>query len=136
MKANKLKEIGFVVSRTGRKQTAFDLLRAKEFSVNDLKKIYPGISTTDKKLLNQIKTDALYSGYLKRQESDIKSFKKDEKLKIPKNTNFEEIGGLSNEAIEKLTKIKPETISQASRISGITPVAIVSILRHLKRLVA
>ena len=88
------------------------------------------------KLLNQIKIDALYSGYLKRQENDIKSFKKDERLKIPKNLNFEEIGGLSNEVIEKLTKIQPETISQASRISGITPVAIVSILRHLKRLVA
>ena len=124
------------VPRDGRKQTAFDLLKAKEFSLNDLEKIYPETSKIDKKLLNQIKIDALYSGYLKRQENDINSFKKDEKLKIPKNINFEEIGGLSNEAIEKLTKTKPETISQASRISGITPVAIVSILRHLKRLAA
>ena len=136
LKSNKLKEMGLVVPRDGRKQTAFDLLKAKEFSVNDLKKVFPEISIMDKKLLNQIKIDALYSGYLKRQENDIKSFKKDERLKIPKNLNFEEIGGLSNEVIEKLTKIQPETISQASRISGITPVAIVSILRHLKRLVA
>ena len=136
LKSNKLKEMGLVVPRDGRKQTAFDLLKAKEFSVNDLKKVFPEISIMDRKLLNQIKIDALYSGYLKRQENDIKSFKKDERLKIPKNLNFEEIGGLSNEVIEKLTKIQPETISQASRISGITPVAIVSILRHLKRLVA
>ena len=55
--ANKLKEIDFVFPRDGRKQTAFDLLRAKEFSVNDLKKIYPEISTMDKNLLNQIKID-------------------------------------------------------------------------------
>ena len=136
LKSNKLKEMGLVVPRDGRKQSAFDLLKAKEFSVNDLKKVFPEISIMDKKLLNQIKIDALYSGYLKRQENDIKSFKKDERLKIPRNLNFEEIGGLSNEVIEKLTKIQPETISQASRISGITPVAIVSILRHLKRLVA
>ena len=136
LKSNKLKEMGLVVPRDGRKQSAFDLLKAKEFSVNDLKKVFPEISIMDRKLLNQIKIDALYSGYLKRQENDIKSFKKDERLKIPKNLNFEEIGGLSNEVIEKLTKIQPETISQASRISGITPVAIVSILRHLKRLVA
>ncbi len=136
VRANKLKKIGMTVPRDGRKQTAFDLLKAKEFSLNDLEKIYPETSKIDKKLLNQIKIDALYSGYLKRQENDINSFKKDEKLKIPKNINFEEIGGLSNEAIEKLTKTKPETISQASRISGITPVAIVSILRHLKRLAA
>ena len=136
LKSNKLKEMGLVVPRDGRKQTAFDLLKAKEFSINDLKEVFPETSIMDKKLLNQIKIDALYSGYLKRQENDIKSFKKDERLKIPKNLNFEEIGGLSNEVIEKLTKIQPETISQASRISGITPVAIVSILRHLKRLVA
>ena len=136
LKSNKLKEMGLVVPRDGRKQTAFDLLKAKEFSINDLKEVFPETSIMDKKLLNQIKIDALYSGYLKRQENDIKSFKKDERLKIPRNLNFEEIGGLSNEVIEKLTKIQPETISQASRISGITPVAIVSILRHLKRLVA
>ena len=136
VKTHKLKEIQVVIPRDGRRQTAFDLLKSKEFSLDDLKKVYPETSKMDKDLLNQIKIDALYSGYLKRQENDIKSFKKDERLKIPKNLKFENIGGLSNEAIEKLTKIRPETISQASRISGITPVAIVSILRHLKRLAA
>ena len=78
----------------------------------------------------------MYSGYIKRQENDIRSFKRDEKLKIPKDIDFNLVGGLSNEAIEKLTKTKPETISQASRISGITPVAIVSILRHIRRFAA
>ena len=110
VRANKLKEIGIAVPRDGRKQTAFDLLKVKEFTVKDLERVYPEISKIDKKLLNQIKIDALYSGYLKRQENDIIAFKKDEKLKIPRNLNFEKIGGLSNEAIEKLTKIKPETI--------------------------
>ena len=61
---------------------------------------------------------------------------KDEKIRIPKDIDFKSIGGLSNELVEKLSKIKPDTISQASRISGITPVAILSILRHIKRKVA
>ena len=85
---------------------------------------------------DQVEMDAHYSGYLKRQENDIKAFQKDEKLRIPKDIDFKSIGGLSNELVEKLSKIKPDTISQASRISGITPVAILSILRHIKRKVA
>ena len=133
---SELNKLGVSAPRDGRKQTAFDLLKNKGFNIKDLERIYPEIKKTDKSILKQLKIDALYSGYLKRQESDIKSFKKDEKLKIPKNINFREVGGLSNEAIEKLSIIKPETISQASRISGITPVAIVSILRHIKRTAA
>ena len=132
----RLKKLGVSPPRDGKKQTAIDLLRNKDFNLVDLEKIYPEIKKINKSILKQINIDALYSGYLKRQESDIKSFKKDEKLRIPKDINFKEVGGLSNEAIEKLSLIKPETISQASRISGITPVAIVSILRHIKRTAA
>ncbi len=132
----RLKKLGVSPPRDGKKQTAIDLLRNKNFDLSDLERIFPEIKKINKSILKQINIDALYSGYLKRQESDIKSFKKDEKLRIPKDINFKEIGGLSNEAIEKLSLIKPETISQASRISGLTPVAIVSILRHIKRTAA
>jgi tRNA uridine 5-carboxymethylaminomethyl modification enzyme len=134
--SSELKELDVVLPRDGRKQSAFDLLKSKSFNQNNLKLVFPEIDKMDKKLLNQVKVDALYSGYLKRQENDIKAFQKDEKLKIPKDIDFKSIGGLSNELVEKLSKIKPDTISQASRISGITPVAILSILRHIKRKVA
>ena len=122
--------------RDGRKQSAFDLLKSKSFNYNNLKFVFSEIEKMDSKLLNQVKVDALYAGYLKRQENDIRAFQKDEKIRIPKDIDFKSIGGLSNELVEKLSKIKPDTISQASRISGITPVAILSILRHLKRKVA
>ena len=134
--SSELKALDVVLPRDGRKQSAFDLLKSKSFNQNNLKLVFPEIDKMDKKLLNQVKVDALYSGYLKRQENDIKAFQKDEKLKIPKDIDFKSIGGLSNELVEKLSKIKPDTISQASRISGITPVAILSILRHIKRKVA
>ena len=134
--SSELKALDVVLPRDGRKQSAFDLLKSKSFNQNSLKLVFPEIDKMDKNLLNQVKVDALYSGYLKRQENDIKAFQKDEKLRIPKDIDFKSIGGLSNELVEKLSKIKPDTISQASRISGITPVAILSILRHIKRKVA
>ena len=136
LKSSELRDLGVSLPRDGRKQSAFDLLKSKSFNYNNLKLVFPEIDKMDKNLLNQVKVDALYAGYLKRQENDIKAFQKDEKIRIPKDIDFKSIGGLSNELVEKLSKIKPDTISQASRISGITPVAILSILRHIKRKVA
>ena len=136
LKSSELRDLGVSLPRDGRKQSAFDLLKSKSFNYNNLKLVFPDIDKMDSKLLNQVKADALYAGYLKRQENDIKAFQKDEKIRIPKDIDFKSIGGLSNELVEKLSKIKPDTISQASRISGITPVAILSILRHIKRKVA
>ena len=136
LKSSELRDLGVSLPRDGRKQSAFDLLKSKSFNYNNLKLVFPNIDKMDSKLLNQVKVDALYAGYLKRQENDIKVFQKDEKIRIPKDIDFKSIGGLSNELVEKLSKIKPDTISQASRISGITPVAILSILRHIKRKVA
>ena len=75
----------------------------------------------------------LYSGYLKRQKYDIEAFKKDENVFIPLNINYRSVGGLSTEIIEKLNITKPETIGQASRLYGMTPSALVSILRHLRK---
>ena len=136
LKSSELRDLGVSLPRDGRKQSAFDLLKSKSFNYNNLKLVFPEIDKMDSKLLGQVKVDALYAGYLKRQENDIKAFQKDEKIRIPKDIDFKSIGGLSNELVEKLSKIKPDTISQASRISGITPVAILSILRHIKRKVA
>ena len=61
-------------------------------------------------------------------------FKKEEGLIIPKTTNFKDVGSLSNEIVEKLIKIQPPTLGAASRISGVTPAAIIAIMRYLKKL--
>ena len=73
-------------------------------------------------------------GYLKRQERDIKSFKKDESVIIPENINYENLSGLSNEVKSKLVSIKPKTLGQAIRIDGITPAAVIILLSHIKKL--
>ena len=69
-----------------------------------------------------------YEGYLKRQDQEISNSLKTQNTKIPAQIIYNEIKGLSNEAKEKLSKVMPDTLGQASRISGITP-AIISLLR-------
>ena len=70
---------------------------------------------------------------MKRQQTDIELFKKDEHIKIKKDIDYRKIGGLSREIVFKLNKIKPLTIGEASRISGITPAAIIAILSYMKK---
>ena len=83
--------------------------------------------------LEQIKIESRYAGYLKRQREDINDFKKDEELMLPNNLDYKNVGSLSNEIVEKLLLIKPPTLGAASRISGVTPAAIIALLRHVKR---
>ena len=74
-----------------------------------------------------------YSGYIKRQSAEIRRFKNLEKIKIPFSLDLSRISGLSNEIKEKLNKFKPLSLGQASRISGITPVAISILMIYLKK---
>ena len=81
----------------------------------------------------QIEIESQYAGYLKRQRDDIVDFKKDEELTLPNHLDYNKVGSLSNEVVEKLSLIKPPTLGAASRISGVTPAAIIALLRHVKR---
>ena len=101
--------------------------------MGDLTNIWPEIKKIDKESLEQIRIESQYSTYLDRQRSDIDDFKKDEELELPKNLNYKKVGSLSNEIVEKLSKIQPPTLGAASRISGVTPAAIIALLRHVKR---
>lgn len=74
-----------------------------------------------------------YKGYIDRQKKEVKKIEKSELVKIPKNINYKEIDGLSNEVISKLEEFLPETVGKASRINGITPAAISIILIYIKK---
>ena len=74
-----------------------------------------------------------YEGYINRQMEQIERFKRLEKVKFPENFNFGSVIGLSTEVMEKLTKIKPFSLGQASRISGVTPAAISILMVNLKK---
>ena len=83
--------------------------------------------------LRTLSTDIKYDGYLKREEEQIASFIKNETILIPKDYNYSNIHGLRKEAIEKLNLIKPASLGQASRISGVNPADIAVLLCNLKK---
>jgi tRNA uridine 5-carboxymethylaminomethyl modification enzyme len=98
-----------------------------------IRHIFPNIPELEMSLDKQVEIDAHYLGYLGRQSRDIKSFKRDESILIPKDINYDSLSGLSNEIKSKLTKIKPSTLGQALRIDGVTPAAVIIILNYIKK---
>ena len=130
---NELAKHGIMVSRNGVARSAFDLMSVPNVSFSALVGVWPTLSGLADPILEQLKIDSLYAGYLTRQDADISAFKKDEGLVLPAALDYGAIGGLSTEVCEKLKRIQPETLGAASRISGVTPAAIVAILRYVKR---
>jgi len=111
-----------------------ELLRRPEISYQDLGPFDEEVSKIEDGEAQQVEIQVMYNGYIKRQLQQVKNFKKMEKLKIPLDFDYEAIGGLSTEVKEKLSKIRPHSLSQASRISGVTPAAISVLMIYLKKL--
>ncbi len=130
---NKLQKKNIKIKLDGKKRSVMDLLSYKNINFNKVQKIWPELKLLEEEVKEQIEIESKYLSYLERQRSDIEDFKKEEGLKIPKKTNFKNVGSLSNEVVEKLTTIKPPTLGAASRISGVTPAAIIAIMRYLKK---
>ena len=87
----------------------------------------------DPKVAEQVEIQAKYEGYITRQHAEVERRKDAESTRLPQDLDYREVRGLSTEAQQKLNRHRPETIGQASRISGITPAAISLLLVHLKR---
>ena len=111
----------------------FELLRRPEVSYDNLLKLMPAQPTITAEVKEQVEIAAKYQGYIDRQNEEIAKQKGSEELKMGETIDYREVHGLSNEARQKLTLHKPETLGQASRISGITPATISILLIHLKR---
>jgi tRNA uridine 5-carboxymethylaminomethyl modification enzyme len=125
-----------------RETHAFDLLRRPEISFDDLTCIAPDLSVSadwcaDERLREQVKlqveVQAKYSGYLKRQSDEIERAWRNEELRLPADIDYSLVGGLSNEARQRLCDVRPETLGQAARIPGLTPAAVSLLLVHLKK---
>ena len=85
-------------------------------------------------MAEQLAIQARYEGYLERQEEQVKRFEKNEQMVIPDQFEYQNLSGLSNEIKEKLKNIRPGTLGQASRISGVTPAAITILQIHIKKM--
>jgi tRNA uridine 5-carboxymethylaminomethyl modification enzyme len=129
---NALEEFGIAINKDGVKRSILKLLSYPNISWDDLAQIWPELNDMDSVIREQIEIDAVYDGYLSRQEEDIKAFKKDQNLKIPDNMDYTQIGSLSAEIRTKLESAKPTTLAAAANIQGVTPAALISLLRYVK----
>jgi len=114
--------------------TVLDLLKRPETDLDELRtwrpELFEGVSHD---ALEQVAVRARYEGYIQRQERQIARHRKLESVSIPDATNYADIMALSHEVRQVLTRVRPATIGQASRIEGVTPAAISVLLVHLKR---
>lgn len=125
-----LQSAGTSVLSTG--STLAELLKRTEISYNMLSTIDKDRKELDIQVKEEVEIQIKYDGYIKMQESQIEKFKKTEKKLIPENINYDLIKGISLEGRQKLSKFRPRSIGQASRISGVSPADISVLLIHLQ----
>ena len=141
---NRLKSLG--LGEIKKSTMLKELLRRPEAHLSTIYELMNSVKSSDKasngvnwkdmpepKVVEQVEIAIKYEGYIKQQREQVERFKKMEEMKIPPFISFEEIRGLSTEVREKLIAIKPESIGQAARVSGVTPAALSMLLIHLKK---
>ncbi|AUH71462.1 tRNA uridine-5-carboxymethylaminomethyl(34) synthesis enzyme MnmG [Legionella sainthelensi] len=113
---------------------AVEFLKRPEINYQHLLKLHDlNLPELASEVSEQIEIQNKYAGYIERQQQDIEKMRKQENTVLPEWIDYSEVTGLSNEVIQKLTKIRPTTLAQASRISGVTPAALSLLLVHLKK---
>lgn len=120
-------------SAINRTVSAAELLRRPQVVYENLKQLNIVSDTLSFDETRTVDILIKYEGFIKRQMADIKKMEDIEKIRIPKNIDFSKISGLSGEIVEKLKSVKPISLGQASRISGVTPAAIMLLMVYLKK---
>ncbi|MGM0435464.1 MAG: tRNA uridine-5-carboxymethylaminomethyl(34) synthesis enzyme MnmG [Bacillota bacterium] len=125
-----LNEMG--TSPLGNKTSFLDLLKRPEIKGADIYKFNPEFPEYDQDIIDQVEIDIKYEGYIKKAEKQAEKLLKQENVKIPSDIDYDEITNIAHEAREKLKKVSPLTLGQASRISGVNPSDIAVLSVHLK----
>ena len=126
---------GLNIRKDGVRRTAIDLLSFPDITFTHISNIWPEIKV-EPKIATQLEIECQYAIYIERQKKDIKTYRKDSKLKIPRDIDYSSVGSLSNEAKELLNTARPETIAQASSLPGITPAAIGAVIIYMRQMAA
>ncbi len=114
--------------------TLLEILRRPEISLEKLSEIFlPSLKELSEEVKEAIEIEVKYEGYIKEEKNMVERFSSMESIKIPEDFDYTKVSGLKKEEIEKLTKVKPFNLGQASRIPGVTPAAIQIILIYLKK---
>ncbi|WP_018631455.1 tRNA uridine-5-carboxymethylaminomethyl(34) synthesis enzyme MnmG [Neomegalonema perideroedes] len=130
---NEAERHGLALNKDGRRRSALELLALPGIDAARLAEIWPQMGELAPALATQLEIDALYAGYLLRQNAEIAAFRRDEALRIPPDLDYAAIGGLSAEVRQKLAAARPATLGQAARLDGVTPAALTALLGHVRR---
>lgn len=124
---------GFAVNRDGGRRRACDLLRYPGVNLERLSQVWPQLRTLRPDVAAHLEIEGQYEGYLRRQDADVLAFRKDEALALPADLDYTAIPSLSSEIKEILGQSRPASIGAAGRLPGVTPAALVALLRYVKR---
>ena len=130
---NEAEKHGLSLNKDGRRRSAFDLLAYPEITFDRLAVIWPQLASIAPGIAAQVAVDARYASYVERQQADVEALRRDEGIAIPSDLDFAAISGLSNELRQKLESVRPATLSQAGRIDGMTPAALLLLRAIVKR---
>ncbi len=130
---NELAGHGIDVNFDGVRRNVLDLVALPGIDWLRMAEIWPELALIDPTIAEQIQIDSLYAGYMDRQNHDIEAFRRDEDLIIPTPFDYAQVGSLSTEIRLKLQDAQPATLGAASRIPGVTPAAVMALLRFVKK---
>ncbi|MEO1017423.1 MAG: tRNA uridine-5-carboxymethylaminomethyl(34) synthesis enzyme MnmG [Pseudomonadota bacterium] len=130
---NELGRYGIQIKQDGTRRTALDLLALPDINLSSLRVAGMDFPAFPTDAVEQVEIEARYATYLRRQEADIRAFRREETLSLPNDMDFQGIAGLSSELRLVLTRHRPATLGAASRIPGMTPAALTLLYRHVQR---
>jgi tRNA uridine 5-carboxymethylaminomethyl modification enzyme len=131
--ASRAADAGIRISRDGAKRTGLELLAFSDVEFEAIAALFPDVADVPEDIQRQLKRDALYAEYVKRQAQDVANLRRDEAHLIPADFDYGALNGLSNELQQKLSAVRPETLGQAGRVEGVTPAALTLILARLRK---
>jgi tRNA uridine 5-carboxymethylaminomethyl modification enzyme len=127
---------GLYLNLDGQRRSGFTLLASGAVGFDRLAAIWPELAPTPPFVRQRLEADALYAGYVPRQEAEIAAFRRDQALTIPADFDYLAVRGLSIEARQKLDRLRPATLGHAARIDGVTPAALGLILGLVRKAAA
>jgi tRNA uridine 5-carboxymethylaminomethyl modification enzyme len=130
---NTLAGSGINVNADGQWRNVIEFLAYPDATWDKLCAVWPELFHVNHAIAEQVQIDAQYAGYIDRQALDIEAYRKDEGLMLPESLDYTAVGSLSTEVRLRLEQARPVTLGAAARIPGVTPAAIIALLRHVRK---
>ncbi len=126
-------KLGLKVNQDGQRRSALDFMAMPEVGPEKVGEIWPEIAALPEFARDALYADSVYAGYNARQMADVVALRKEDQIQLPTGIDYSILPSLSIEIRQKLTRVQPRTLGQASRIEGMTPAALAALLGHIKR---